>query len=206
MSLISKEKCTDNRAFFTRAATTQESTLKASYAVSLELAKAKKPFSDGEIVKRRAVEMAKDFGDDNMAKNFETISLSRRTVTRRIFDIQNHVEGKQVMHDCKYFSFTLDERTDVMDVSQLLIFTRAIDSSFEVHEELLRLVSLHDTTKGTDIFNTLNSVVSEYWGYDKLSAVVTDGTPAMQGRHAGFAPSTERRGLSNTALHHTSGG
>lgn len=62
--------------------------------------------------------MAKAFGDDNMAKNFETVSLSRRTVTQRICDILNHVEEKlkQVMHDCKYFSLALDESTDVMDV------------------------------------------------------------------------------------------
>lgn len=74
--------------------------------------------------------MAKTFGDDNMAKNFEKVSLSRSIVTRRIFDIQNHVKGtlKQVMHNCTYFSLALDESTDVMDVSQLLIYTRAIDS------------------------------------------------------------------------------
>ena len=102
-----KRKIHRQQSFFTKATTTQESSLKASYVVSLELAKAKKPLSDGEMVKRCAVEMAKAFGDDNMAKNFETVSLSRRTVTRRIFDIQNHVEGKlrEIMNDCKYFSF-----------------------------------------------------------------------------------------------------
>lgn len=81
-----------------------------------------------------------------------------------MFDIQNHLEGKlkQVMHDCKYFALVLDESTDVMDVSQLLIYTRAIDSSFEVHEELLELVSLHDTTKGEDVFNAVKSALSEH--------------------------------------------
>lgn len=69
----------------------------------------------------------------------------------------------------------------MLDGCQLLIFTRAIDSSFEVHEELLKLLSLHDTTKGVVFFNAVNSVVSEYRGFDKLSAVVTDGAPAMQG-------------------------
>lgn len=144
-----KSKVCQQQHLFTRAITTQESALKASYAVSLELAKAKKPLSDGEMVKVCAVEMAKAFGDNNMAKNFETVSLSRRTVTRRIFDIHDHVEIKlnKVMQDCKYFSLALDESTDVMDVSQLLIFARTIDSSFDVHEELLKLESLHDTTK-----------------------------------------------------------
>lgn len=74
------------------------------------------------------------------------------------------------MYDCKYFSLALDESTDVMDVSQLLIFTRTIDSTFEVHEELLKLVALHDTTKGTDIFNAVNGTVTKYGGFDKLSA------------------------------------
>lgn len=64
----------------------------------------------------------------------------------RIFDIHDHVEGKlkQVMQDCKCFSLPLDESTDVMDVSQLLIFTRTVDSVFEVHEDLFKMMSLHD--------------------------------------------------------------
>ena len=104
-----KRKIHRQQSFFTKATTTQESSLKASYVVSLEL-----------------------------------------------FDIQNHVEGKirEIMNDCKYFSLALDESTDVMDVSQLLIYTQAVNSSFEVHEELLKLVSLHDTTKGQDILTS----------------------------------------------------
>uniref|UniRef100_A0A3Q3ISD0 HAT C-terminal dimerisation domain-containing protein n=1 Tax=Monopterus albus TaxID=43700 RepID=A0A3Q3ISD0_MONAL len=147
-------------AKYTAAA--RASALNASYTVALELAKAKKPLSDGEHIKRCAIEMAKAFGDDNLVKNFEVVSLSRHTVTCRVFDIHNHIEGKmkQVMHDCKYFSLALDESTDVMDVSQLLIFTRTTASSFEVHEKLLKLVSLHDTTRGTDILNAINNVAN----------------------------------------------
>uniref|UniRef100_A0A3Q3Q094 HAT C-terminal dimerisation domain-containing protein n=1 Tax=Monopterus albus TaxID=43700 RepID=A0A3Q3Q094_MONAL len=136
----SKQKYKNNSIFFTSATTTQESALNASYAVALELAKAKKPLSDGELIKRCAIEMAKAFGEDNLVKNLEGISLFRRMVTRRVFDIHDHIEGKmkQVMHDCKYFFLALDESTDVTDVSQLLIFTRTIDNSFDVHEELLK--------------------------------------------------------------------
>lgn len=106
------------------------------------------------------------------------------------------------MHDCKYFSLALDESTDVMDISQLLIFTRTIDSSFVVHEELFKLVSLHNITKGTDIFNAVNSVVNEYYGgFDKLSAVVTDGAPAMQGKHNGFAGLLQQSGVDCPILH-----
>lgn len=124
-------------------------------------------------------------------------------VTRRIFDIHDHVEGKlkHVMQDCKYFSLALEESTDVMDVSQLLIFTRTVDSSFEVHEELLKMVSLHDTTKGTDISNAVNNVANVYGGLDKLSAVVTDGAPAMQERRTGFAGFLQQSGVSCPILH-----
>lgn len=198
-----KTKINRQQSLFNKATTIQESCLKASYAVSLELVKSKKPLSDGETAKRCAILMAKSFGDDNMAKNFESVSLSRRTVTRRIFDIQNHVEGKlkQVLNDCKYFSLALDESTDVTDVSQLLIYTRAIDSSFEVHEELLKLASLHGTTKGVDIFNAVKSAVHEYGGFDKLSAVVTDGAPSMQGRRTGFAGLLQQNGVECPILH-----
>ena len=44
-----------------------------------------------------------------------------------------------------------------------------------MQEELLKLVSLHDTSKGTGIFNAINNVASAYGGFGKLSAVVTDG-------------------------------
>lgn len=63
------------------------------------------------------------------------------------------------MHDFKYFSLVLDESKDVMDFSQLLIYTRTVDCLFEVHKEL-KMVPLHATTKGTDILNDINSVVT----------------------------------------------
>uniref|UniRef100_A0A3P8TK50 HAT C-terminal dimerisation domain-containing protein n=1 Tax=Amphiprion percula TaxID=161767 RepID=A0A3P8TK50_AMPPE len=159
------------QSLFTKTTAAQESALKA-YVVTLELTKAKKPLSDGEMVKR-------------------------------IFDIQNHVEEKlkQVMNDCKYFSLALDESTDVTDVSQLLIFTRTIDSSSEVHEELLKLVSLHETTKGTDIFKAVKTVVNEHGGFGKLSAIVTDGAPSMQGRRVGFTGLLHQNGVDYPVLH-----
>ena len=77
----SEEKST----FFTKATTTQKSSLMASYSVSLELAKAKKPLSDWEKVKWCVVEMAKAFRDDNMAEKFE--SLCPITPWRKGFSI-----------------------------------------------------------------------------------------------------------------------
>uniref|UniRef100_A0A3B1INU1 DUF4371 domain-containing protein n=1 Tax=Astyanax mexicanus TaxID=7994 RepID=A0A3B1INU1_ASTMX len=149
-----KSKVGKQQHFFTKATTSQESAITASYDVALELARAKKPLSDGEVVKRCAVKMAKAFGDNNIAKNFETVSLSRRTVTRRIFDIHGHVHVKM-----KQYSVT--------DVSQLLVFGEKFATS--------------------DIFNAVTSAVGEYGGFESCQLFVTDGAPAMQGRHRGFA-------------------
>ncbi|KAI4816904.1 hypothetical protein KUCAC02_009204 [Chaenocephalus aceratus] len=91
---------------------------------------------------------------------------------------------------------------DVTDVSQLLVYARSINGSFDVHEELLKRVPLHGTTKGTDIFEAVKGVVSEYGGFDKLSAVVTDdGAPSMQGRCTGFAGLLRQSGVDCPILH-----
>jgi hypothetical protein len=54
-------------------AKTNISSLTLSYKVALELSRCKKPFSDGLLVKKCAVEMAKAFGDTNIAEKFETL-------------------------------------------------------------------------------------------------------------------------------------
>ena len=72
----------------------QESAITASYDVALKLARAKNPLSDGEVVKRCAVKMAKAFGENITAKNFESVLLSQCTVTCRIFDIHDHINIK----------------------------------------------------------------------------------------------------------------
>uniref|UniRef100_H3BFL4 DUF4371 domain-containing protein n=1 Tax=Latimeria chalumnae TaxID=7897 RepID=H3BFL4_LATCH len=78
-------------------------------------------------------------------------------------------------------SLAVDESTDIGDVAQLCIWIRCIDTvNFEITEDLLSLKSLHDRTRGKDIYIAvrqmnvpLNSVVS----------VTTDGAPCMTGKH-----------------------
>lgn len=55
---------------FSQILHSQTHSLHASYAVSLELAKAKKTFTDGTLIKKCAVEMA--FEDSKMAEKFES--------------------------------------------------------------------------------------------------------------------------------------
>jgi hypothetical protein len=53
------------------------------------------------------------------------------------------------MEKCEYFSIALDESTDISDMSQLLFFVRTVDDTFSVKEELLDLVPLHTSAKGS---------------------------------------------------------
>ncbi|CAG9791818.1 unnamed protein product [Diatraea saccharalis] len=60
-----------------------ESMVIVSYEISLLLAKQKKPFSDGEIVKEALTIFALNCEDKNVKAQADSVSLSRHTFTRR---------------------------------------------------------------------------------------------------------------------------
>ena len=86
-------------------------------------------------------------------------------------------------------------------VSQLLIFIRTIDEEFRINEELLQTIPLHGTTKGSDIYNSLVSVVNGYGGFEKCSSVVTDGASAMVGRKTGLVGLLKSNGVNCPTFH-----
>jgi hypothetical protein len=61
--------------------------------VSLELAKAKKPFTDANLIKKCAVEMAKAFEDSKMAEKFESVQFSHQTIQRRVVAMGEQIEN-----------------------------------------------------------------------------------------------------------------
>lgn len=198
-----KKKLKQQTSMFHKVANTNTLALHASYAVSLEIAKAKKPFSDGSLVKRCAVEMAKAFGDTKMAEKFESVPLSHQTVQRRVADIGEQVALtlSGIIQSTSHFSLCLDESTDQTDVSQLLIFVRVTEEDFSTKEELLDLCSLHGTTKGCDIYDAVKKSVDKIGGFDKCSAIVTDGAPAMTGKRNGFVGLLRESGVNCPTFH-----
>lgn len=181
----------------------QTASITASYEVAMMLMKNGKPFRDGELIKQCAVKMAQTFGEEKVAKKFESVSLSHQTVARRVADLNEHVSVKlkNIMKDCKYYSLAIDESTDISDTSQLLIFTRTVDKDFEVHEELVKMKSLSGGTRGADIYAALESVISEYGGFEKCSCIVTDGARAMTGSHVGLVGLLKENGVDCITLH-----
>jgi hypothetical protein len=101
------------------------------------------------LVKKCAVEMAKTFGDNNMAEKFQSVSLSHQTVSRRTADMGEQVTNKltDIIDKCCYFSLCLDESTDQTDTSQLLIFIRATQSDFLLKKSCLNYVIFMKTQK-----------------------------------------------------------
>ncbi|CAN8033066.1 unnamed protein product, partial [Ixodes persulcatus] len=81
---------------------------------------------------------------------FKELSLSARTVTRRIEDMGE--QSLSILKDraraFQYFSLALDESNNVFDTAHLLIFVRGIDTRFEVTEEEAALKSLKYTATG----------------------------------------------------------
>lgn len=200
-----RKKLKQQTGMFSKITQTQTSALYASYAVSLELAKAKKPFADGNIVKRCAVEMAKAFGDAGIVEKFELVPLSNQTVQRRVTDMGEQV-GKSLLglverSNNYYFSLCLDESTDQTDVSQLLIFIRITQEDFSTNEELLEICALHGTTKGKDIYDAVKNSVDKFGDFYKCSSIVTDGAPAMVGKKSGFVGLLRENGVTCPTIH-----
>lgn len=90
--------------------------------------------------------------------------------------------------DFDFFSIASDESTDLSDTTQLLIFMRGVDDEMNVSEELLDLQSLTDQTRGKDFFVSVNSAIDDMkLPWNKLTGIITDGSPAMAGERSGLA-------------------
>jgi len=114
--------------------------------------------------------------------SFSDVSLSARTVTRRIEEMSADVKNclKDYCKNFQFFSIALDESTDTKDTAQLAVFVRGVNSAFDTVEEFVQLVPMKGTTTGADILEALLKCTTDM-GLDlsKLVCVSTDGAPAM---------------------------
>lgn len=170
----------------------QSTIIKANYSVAMLIAKKMKPFSDGELVKNCLKAVIKDVLPDK-SKLFSSISLSCQTISRRIDDVSTEIvvtlRGK--INQFKAYSLAFDESTDISDTSQLVIFIRGVNDSFQVTEEMLNLLHLKDTTRREDVFQAIEKCLAENsLNFEALSGLTTDGAPAMVGKKKGSSKIT----------------
>ncbi|KAF0737720.1 general transcription factor II-I repeat domain-containing protein 2-like, partial [Aphis craccivora] len=166
----------------------------ASFKVSYLLAKKKKPFSDGELIKEAFKEASDSLFTDFKNKSeilgaISSIQLSSNTVMRRIGAISSN-QKTQLQTDlskCPYFSLQMDESNDMIDTSQLSIFIKMCFDDFSVKEEFLKVLSLTGRTRGEDIYKTFKQFVEEEGiPIEKLASITTDGAPSFCGNKKGF--------------------
>jgi hypothetical protein len=180
---------TRTTSLFVKSTAESDKATRVSYDVSLLLAKRMKPFSDGDFVKDCLIAAVKTICPERI-EAFQNISLSSRTVCRRIEEMSNDVQDsmKSTLSKLVVFSLALDESTDVKDTAQLAIFIRGVTAGLDVREEFLQLTPLHNTTTGQDIFSAVLQCVEHYsLDLSRLVCVTTDGAPSMTGEKKGAA-------------------
>ena len=98
-----------------KVTTTSERALQASYAVSLLLVKAKKPFTIvQELLLPASKVLAETMIDKTAADKFNAVPLSNDTVSRRVDVMATDIVDQGVAKLTGSFALQLDKSTDVM--------------------------------------------------------------------------------------------
>ncbi|GBP77120.1 Zinc finger MYM-type protein 6 [Eumeta japonica] len=179
---------------FSSTSESNDDNLRASYNISLLIAKSGKPHTIGEQLILPAVEeVLKTVLHKSSFDILKRIPLSNNTVQRRIDEMSSDVESFL----CDYlrtthFSIQLDESTLPGNEALLLAYVRFVMGE-EIHEELLFAKTLKTDTKGESIFNVLSDFFKEKSiPFTNVISVATDGVPAMVGRYRGFISHLKR--------------
>ena len=179
---------------FTKRNTEAQNNVRASFEVSSLIASRLKPFTDGEFVKGCLLAVV-DVVCPEKKSLFEAVSLSARTVTRRIEDLAADVKAtlrdRAEAFEC--YSLALDESTDNRDTAQLAVFVRGVDQKFLITEEFVRLVPLKEKTTGADVLEAVQVAMNDIGlKPEKLCGMTTDGAPSMVGRTNGVVSLMEK--------------
>ncbi|KFD46752.1 hypothetical protein M513_12379 [Trichuris suis] len=145
--------------------------------------------SEGDFVKQCLLKTAQILCPEK-TDLFRDISLSRNTTAERIDEMAGDLKQqlKATSSRFEHFSIAIDETVDITGIAQLAVFIRACDKEFNIYEELIELIPMHDTTTSQDIFDKVEQVLQGYGlDFSKLACLATDGAANMIGRHNGVA-------------------
>lgn len=189
-----KASLSSQQLFFTKQTSKSKAATIASLRVSHILAKNKKPFSDGAIYKKAFIEAADSLFSDfknksEIISSINEMQLSRNTIAKRVDEISSDLKDQlmQDIKDCQAFSLQLDESTDAIDISQLIVFIRMVFKDFSTKEEMLSIIPLKGKTRGEDIFCSFKKFIQDIQlPLFKLASITTDGAPALTGCRSGF--------------------
>ena len=169
---------------------TSQPLLRASFEVSLIIAKAKAHHTAGEkLIKPSAVNMAQTLLGRNEAKRIDSVPLSDDTVNKRIADISNDILSQRIAQiqdsPCR-ISLQFDETTDIKSISQLVAYVRFVKENVIV-DEFLFCHEMKEKTRSIDVFDLVNAFLRENSiAWNKVGLVCTDGAPTIIGHRSGF--------------------
>ncbi len=177
-----------------KSASAQENATAASLQVTWNLAKAKKPFVDAELIKKCAIDMVGEVlnNDEKNKKNIvellKQVPLSANTTTRRVEVLAKECLSSLLtdLKTAEAISLALDSSCDQTDIEQLSVFVRFFNGKI-FQEELLCLLPLPGRTTGEILFNELTQFLEKNsLDVRKIVSVVTDGAPSMVGPQKGL--------------------
>ena len=133
--------------------------MKASFIIAEKIARACKPFTEGEFIKN-CIAKVRNVVCPKKKQVFAAIGLSRNTVASQVdelaFDLQIQLKAKA--KEFVSYSLAADESSDRTDTAQLSIFG---GGCYSVTEELLDLKLIHGTTTGRDIFTQVERCINK---------------------------------------------
>ena len=155
----------------------------ASYKVAQLIAKDKRPFTDGDFVKKCMMAVAETVCSEKI-KLFSGFSFSARTITRQIRKISENVKYNQkYCFEDLQFSIAIDESTDTTDTAQPPVFVSGVNGNCHVVENFVQLLPMMGTTKEADILKPLLQCLEAMnFNLSKPVSTTTDRAPSMVGK------------------------
>ncbi|XP_068246845.1 protein FAM200C-like [Palaemon carinicauda] len=178
----------------------------ASYEVAYRIAKTQKPHTIGEeLILPCLIIMVEKLCGLDQAKKLSAISLSNNTIHRSIddlaADILEQLISEVLSSSYPKISMQFDESTDIASCVTLIGFIRYVHEGSS-KEEMLLCEDLPTTTKGADIFKTVDGFLRKaglHWS--KVSQVSVDGAPSMMGHCKGFYGLLKEKNQDIEAVH-----
>lgn len=183
------------RSVFRGILNSADNVTESSFTIAWNIAKAKKPATEGEFFKKTLADCANSLfsefkNKDSITRQISKLQLSDSTVTRRVEAISDDLLSQLLNHveRAEYFSLALDESTDSTDIAQLIIWVRFLKVD-TFAEEMLALIPMKGQTRGEDICAAMMSFFrgpGKNINLKKLVSVTTDGAPSMVGKGKGL--------------------
>jgi hypothetical protein len=177
--------------------------LRASYNISLLIAKSGKPHTIGEELILPAVsEVLSTVLHQQPHDIIRKIPLSNNSVQRRIDEMAENVEDTlcSILRTTE-FALQLDESTLPGNDSLLLAYVRFVKDE-SLAQEMLFAKQLETDTKGESIFRVVKQFFEEKdIPLTNIYACATDGAPSMTGRYRGCVAYLKREVPTIFAIH-----